>query len=650
MIGLTKSGKSTFLNAILGQQFLPRSIQPQTAKEVCILHDPAVSNGQLQAVQMEGGDYKLVAEGQESISKTLTELNDEIRNDQETYHKLILRAPILFLEGVDNVHLEVSDTPGLFEAAAKNVTSDSELAIKEMCAFVMILNIQLLKTEAEVGIIKGLIKHHPDLFSKLSRIIILVNAYDMAFFSDNPGDLDPDNIATYVSNYFQDPLILGIKISPEQIIPFSAKWALKSRIWSSDPSSFLELNNARILYDEAVIMLKRSGYGKELKPFEEVTSEDIETISTSLLEFSHITIIEERLRKMLHANAPAVLLEAAMDDTTSEINNILELIETKIKVQSLEERHASLSCKEQLLSVFTEVEGKHRANVQPPPISASQISSIIAGLRGSLDSQISTIFRSHMTGYHGHEDSNAVYSRICSVKPLLTNPAHNEMQASWSSVEKIARHTWYEYANNAISALNVDITSSLTSFHNPLCTELAASLSQEVSTILGSRDLSVLLQGFPGLSVSVDGNIVTDNRLNHIRTVYETKWKIVEYRKRRRRRRRRRRTKNQSFQSATFYPDIATIQSIFTSVATNPWVESFSKAANNALTSMSNSLMQGISKEMEQALASVRGKLVLAVQTSREELQSSQDLVDKLTTSKNALIKIQEDLKAIPIE
>ena len=39
VVGLTKAGKSTTLNALLGDTFLPSSLQPQTAKEVSIFHD-----------------------------------------------------------------------------------------------------------------------------------------------------------------------------------------------------------------------------------------------------------------------------------------------------------------------------------------------------------------------------------------------------------------------------------------------------------------------------------------------------------------------------------------------------------------------------------------------------------------------------------
>ena len=57
--------------------------------------------------------------------------------------------PLSFLREVENVQLELFDTPGLGEAGASQIVSQSELAVKDMCAFVLMLNVQFLKTEVE---------------------------------------------------------------------------------------------------------------------------------------------------------------------------------------------------------------------------------------------------------------------------------------------------------------------------------------------------------------------------------------------------------------------------------------------------------------------------------------------------------------------
>ena len=93
VIGLTKAGKSTILNALLGKYFLPSTIQPQTAKEVRIVHTASSPQGVLYAIREKGDMPELAASGGEEISKHLTQLNENTRGNKTMYHELTLQAP-----------------------------------------------------------------------------------------------------------------------------------------------------------------------------------------------------------------------------------------------------------------------------------------------------------------------------------------------------------------------------------------------------------------------------------------------------------------------------------------------------------------------------------------------------------------------------
>ena len=87
------------------------------------------------------------------------------------------------------------DTPGLGEAGASHVVLQSELAIKDMCAFVLILNVQFLKTEAE-----------SKLLSKLSSYIssetfLRERIHDATYQDDSHGPLQAHEIPEYASEY-----------------------------------------------------------------------------------------------------------------------------------------------------------------------------------------------------------------------------------------------------------------------------------------------------------------------------------------------------------------------------------------------------------------------------------------------------------------
>ena len=117
VFGGVKVGKSTFLNAILGNIFLPSSMQVETAKRVRIIHDftEEHSNGTL--FHSNGKGITELAKGPTAIKTLLQSINDaERKTGGSGYDQLILRAPFHFLKNKGiKVALEVSDTPGINE-------------------------------------------------------------------------------------------------------------------------------------------------------------------------------------------------------------------------------------------------------------------------------------------------------------------------------------------------------------------------------------------------------------------------------------------------------------------------------------------------------------------------------------------------------
>ena len=212
-----KAGKSTTLNALLGKAFLPDSLQPQTAKEVSIVHDPTVVDGALYTIHEEPegtrDEQELEASGVSNVLEYLFQINENVRKNNATIQKLLLRASFPFLTDTRGIQLEVSDTPGLFEATSnENITAESKIVVKEQFAFVLILNLKLLKTTGESELLHMLSSHHPEILVKLNRILVLVNAYDYAFHDMNPESLRPDAIPQYVSEYLSELKILNVTI------------------------------------------------------------------------------------------------------------------------------------------------------------------------------------------------------------------------------------------------------------------------------------------------------------------------------------------------------------------------------------------------------------------------------------------------------
>ena len=519
IVGLTKAGKSTTLNALLGNSFLPSSIQPQTANEVSIVHNPSTPNGEIYGVRNRGDPPQLLAKGREEIYETLRELNDGKRNKGFSYYQLILHAPLFFLREVENVQFELSDTPGLGEAGASHVVSQSELAVKDMCAFVLILNVQFLKTEAESKLLSKLSTFHPKLFSKLKRILILVNAYDTTYQDDSPGSLQAHEIPEYVSKYLREPDVLGKIIPPHHIIPISARWALRSREWSSNTSALLEDKSARDVYDEAMILLRRAGYKDQVKPIEGKRNETtVELMSRYLEEFSHMGLVEKKLMDMLHKHGRAVLLESAVDDTLSVIEEIQDAVDLLIEKEDVHDKERCVNSFKELIYSYKLTFEKHmdkfdmlHQSVQER--ASPQINALIDALQDSLDGLVNSKLIEGLRDANQHDSKEYVQSRIHSAKSAIPTQAFNKMKTQWVQMVDALHKAEVEQVKATLSALQMELLSTLNDREEigSMCNiDTIEKLSKKISERLKSVSLNA-------------GGLVPATESLHLQLTYEGK-------------------------------------------------------------------------------------------------------------------------------
>ena len=75
VMALMKAGKSTLLNAMIGQEFCPATVEPQTATLLRIQHDPNYPDGKL-----TDADGITIAEGREQILNKIVASNADRRN------------------------------------------------------------------------------------------------------------------------------------------------------------------------------------------------------------------------------------------------------------------------------------------------------------------------------------------------------------------------------------------------------------------------------------------------------------------------------------------------------------------------------------------------------------------------------------------
>ena len=662
IVGLTKSGKSTTLNALLGKSFLPSSIQPQTAKEVKIIHSPATPEGELYAVEKKGDQPVFMVSGKEEINKYLTEVNTNKRENRSTYDKIVLHAPFLFLHETEQVKLEVSDTPGLFEAAAKGITKESEIALKEMCAFVLVMKLGLLKTVSESKLLHRLTEFHPDLLAKRNRVLILVNALDVVYFDDSPSNLKPAEIPEYISKYLANPTILGIRIPPAHIIPFSAKWALKPRVWSANPAAFIDSKGSEESYAEALILLEKAGYQSEVEPLREMNEENVRIVSSLLIKFSQIETIEEKLREMLYRNGPDVLLEATVDDTLAEIENLGGIITTKIEEQGLDKKHGQVMKCKQLLDAVLKMKGAQIQSVRQIPTYihesvTPQINTMVDSLKKAIDGHIGTTLMGHLKGFDNKDNRNEVYSRICSVKSIIGDPAQRQRESSWSSISGVVRSAQLQHVKNFLAQLKIKVgetfqTDGMTGF--PGLQTQASELSSHALKVIDQLDPNSLIPAFPSLNQGINAGTIPDAKLNYIIQTSVTRWR-TEYRSKKKKsgflglgRKRVKWTESVPYEVKVHSPDISGLKSAFSTEGSSQWVQIFRRRVDEVVAQTSQALVNEANKiltnalsqsenTVQQTLAEVEGK----EQKSKTVVEDLRQRVEQINEAKTNLLDLQ---------
>ena len=315
-IGIMKAGKSTTLNALLQRDILPSSLQAETALEVVIKHDPDSPNGLLLGEKNSTNELTFIAEGKkEDIRNSILWLNKE-RRDQgwSKFSRLILNVSIPFLsKGANDVALTISDTPGSDEAVSMDL--DLDKSIQHLAAFVIVLDYRKMKSEAEILLLKDLYKHHATILNTPERLLFIINHMNVyhehkALRDEN--SLPPQDAPSFVSKYLEQ--LLNIKVSADQVIPYSAFWALHGRLCLSNPDHM----DKRLL-EEAEVVLSGSHNNH--------SDHGDNTTCKKLEEYSKILLIEERMLDRFVQYGHKVIERNAAEKTVEILCNVLDEID-----------------------------------------------------------------------------------------------------------------------------------------------------------------------------------------------------------------------------------------------------------------------------------------------------------------------------------
>ena len=321
LIGLVKSGKSSLLNALLRQEMLPTSIQPQTVLETVIIHSDQ-DQEELDCFDNDGNLRRSVAKGSGDIYKILLDHNDKAR-ERKSYEcaQFRLKSKFFFLDESESksdiLTLEISDTAGPDEAGNPDAFLKATAAIEDFSAFIIILNYRRMKSKSEVELLEHIQTINPRLLDLHDRFLFIVNAIDAYYADGNKDSVAPEDVSRYVARYLTDAL--RVQIPEDRIITFSAKWALKCQSFlATDVDGFPDAD-----YFEALSLYSKIR-SVQSKQFQKPSRDNKVVVLKFLNRFSHVTELEEELQQMLVKFGLNILYASAADDTRALVNGLIE--------------------------------------------------------------------------------------------------------------------------------------------------------------------------------------------------------------------------------------------------------------------------------------------------------------------------------------
>ena len=230
VMALAKSGKSMLLNSWLGDEYLPSSSAPETARIVRIRHNPSASVG----VLTEKDEVK--GRGAQEVRAYLRQLNENTRRDDAMppEDELVLEASLLALADAEfgDQRFELLDTPGPNEAGTDILRAKVERLLDEVDVIVYLLDYTKLKTEEEKQLFEKLASLRPELIEGYEkRLFFAVNKVD----EQDRNGLTREQTSEYVAGLLRKQL--GLKVPPERILPVSSRYALLARLVASGRAS-----------------------------------------------------------------------------------------------------------------------------------------------------------------------------------------------------------------------------------------------------------------------------------------------------------------------------------------------------------------------------------------------------------------------------
>eukprot|EP00803_Ostreobium_quekettii_P005240 evm.model.scf_2315.3 EVM.evm.TU.scf_2315.3 scf_2315:7686-14973(+) len=313
VVGTPKSGKTTFVNALLGSSCLPTNGVLE-APGFCIVHHilrPATNgcdNNKFKLLESSG----LTSVGSQAVRQRLQELLEKRRHCENVWNMerpLEIYAPLQCLAKDEAlVQLSLIDMPSLQETKTKFPILKVEKCLQDVDAVVYVLNYTKLKSPEEAHLLQAIRKINPSLMKRAwQRMFFAVNKIDAVTMGEG---LSETQTRHHVKTLLWEA---GVRVQPEQILLISANNALLSRL-------VLDTNANQEMRTKFGHLVFGPQYGIK------IAQDEWRTCAERMLEDSGIQQVEEQVFGFLHSHSSLVSLLSLLDDVTrllQEVGNVV---------------------------------------------------------------------------------------------------------------------------------------------------------------------------------------------------------------------------------------------------------------------------------------------------------------------------------------
>ncbi|KAK3237427.1 hypothetical protein CYMTET_52497 [Cymbomonas tetramitiformis] len=309
VLALAKSGKSTLINSLLGDDILPSSNVPETARICRVVHANAAK------VSLQDDAYTL--EGSQTVRDHLRSLNHQARENgaqRLTDGELVLRAPVRALasESAHNsTELHIFDTPGPNEAGQENLRYEVERLLEHAGAVLYLLDYTKLKTREEADMFDRLKGINPNLVRHFrQRLFFVVNKKDVMEQVDG---MDEQQTKVYVSQLVTRQLQgddHDFHLEPSRVLVLSARHALCARLVMSSAT----ITPARL---KSCARLAFGEVGSR-----HATPEMTQSAAEEMLQRSGIEQLEQTVLGFLYEHSGWLHLMASTDDMCHHLQQV----------------------------------------------------------------------------------------------------------------------------------------------------------------------------------------------------------------------------------------------------------------------------------------------------------------------------------------